>query len=76
MFHKDPDTRRLQVTMTASLADVVEILGRVNHNGRVWAHRVPLVNDEGEVVNILSQVRAPLSIALLSVRNAIILLAG
>lgn len=39
----------------ASLAEVVRVLGKVDRNRRVLAHRVPLVDESGDVVNILSQ---------------------
>jgi hypothetical protein len=41
--------------MTASLAEIVGLLGRVDHNHHVWAYRVPLVEEDGTIVNIVSQ---------------------
>ena len=46
------------VGISASLAEIAGLLGRVDHNHHVWAHRVPLVDDDGTIVNIVSQVRA------------------
>lgn len=41
--------------MTASLAEIAGLLGRVDHNHHVWAYRVPLVEEDGTIVNIVSQ---------------------